>query len=145
MPKNPPDGYQRIIPYLLYDDAPAAIDFICNAFGFEERFRMPGPDGKLGHCEVGYEGNVLMLASAMPEMGHVSPKDLPGRSNLVLVYVNDVGAHYEHAKAAGANVQSEPTDEPYGDRSYSAIDPEGMHWYFNQHVRDVPHDEPTGS
>ena len=54
MAQNPPEGMQRVIPYLLYADAPAALEFLGKAFGFEERFRMPMPDGKLGHAEVGY-------------------------------------------------------------------------------------------
>ena len=49
MVKNPPAGTQRVIPYLAYADAPAAIDFLCRAFGFEERFRVPMPDGRVAH------------------------------------------------------------------------------------------------
>ena len=50
MVQNPPEGVQRVIPYLVYADAAAAIDFICNAFGFEERYRFPMPDGSIGHA-----------------------------------------------------------------------------------------------
>ena len=53
------------------------------------------------------------------------------------VYVDGVDAHFEHARAAGAEILAEPADQEYGDRRYAATDPEGHHWFFAQHVRDV--------
>ena len=76
MAKSPPEGIQRIVPYLAYADAAAAIEFLCKAFGFEERFRLPMPDGRIGHAELAYGGSVVMLASAYPEMDFISPKKL---------------------------------------------------------------------
>ena len=137
MATNPPEGSQRIIPYLTYADAPAAIEFLCKAFGFEERFRMPMPDGRLGHAELSYAGNVLMLASAFPEMGLASPKDLEALHTQVTIYVDDVDAHHERARSAGATITAEPEDQFYGDRNYRAVDPEGHRWIFTCHVRDV--------
>ena len=58
-------------------------------------------------------------------------------TQLVYVYVDDVDKHFATAKAAGAGVLSEPADQFYGDRTYSAEDPEGHQWSFAQHVRDV--------
>lgn len=136
-----PTGTQRIIPYLAYDDAPGAIDFLCKAFGFEERFRFAMPDGRLGHAELAYGDNVLFLASAYPEMGHVSPCGLGGVHSQITCYVDDVDAHYERAKAAGATIAAEPEDQFYGDRNYRALDPEGHRWVFSTHVRDVPPEE----
>lgn len=141
MAKNPPEGTQRIVPYLMYRDAPAAIDFLCSVFGFEERFRLPLEDGRVGHAELAYGGNVVMLASVFEEMGHASPKELPGLPAQVLCYVDDVDAHYERAKAAGADILSEPEDQPYGDRRYRVRDPEGHQWNFHTHVRDVTPEE----
>jgi PhnB protein len=137
MAQNPPQGRQRIIPYVLYEDAPAAIEFLGKAFGFEERMRMPGPDGRITHAEVGYQGNVVMLATAVEEMGHASPRDLPARHSLIVCYVDDVDAHHARAKAAGAQALSEPEDQPYGERTYRARDPEGHEWYFHTHLRKV--------
>ena len=147
MVQNPPEGTQRVIPYMLYSDAPAALEFLCKAFGFEERFRMPMPDGKIGHAEVGYQGNVVMLATAVAEMGHASPRDLPARHCGIVCYVDDVDVHYAQAKAAGATIISEPEDQFYGDRTYRAKDPEGHEWNFHTHVRDVaPEDmQPPGA
>ncbi len=108
---------------------------------------MPMPDGKLGHAEVSYQGNVLMLATAVEENGHASPRDLPARHALIVCYVDDVDAHYARAKAAGAKILAEPEDQFYGDRIYRAEDPEGHQWSFHTHVRDVaPEDmKPPGA
>ena len=141
MAQNPPQGYQRVIPFLLYQDAPAAIDFLCSAFGFQERFRMPGEEGSIMHAEIGYQDNVVMLATAVGDMGMASPKDLPARHALILCYVDDVDRHHAHAKASGAEILSEPTDQFYGDRTYRARDPEGQEWNFHTHVRDVSPEE----
>ena len=144
MVQNPPEGCQRIAPYLIYEDAPAAIDFLCRAFGFEERFRLPGPDGapgSVGHAELGFQGNIVMLASlAAARTAHASDV-LPGRCALTVVYVDDVDAHYAAAKAAGATVGDPPADQFYGDRTYRVTDPEGHKWFFHQHVKDVAFDQ----
>ena len=137
MAKNPPEGVQRVIPYLLYEDAPAAIEFLCKTFGFEERFRMPQPDGSIGHAEIGFQGNIVMLATRVKEMGHETPRNLPARHSMVLCYVDDVDAHYARAKAAGAKITAELEDQFYGDRTYRATDIEGHEWNFHTHVRDV--------
>ena len=75
---DPLDTEPRIIPYLAYADVPAAIDFLCRAFGFEERFRMPMDDGRIGHAELTYGKEVIMLALVWPELGLASPRNLSG-------------------------------------------------------------------
>ncbi len=137
MVDNPPTGNQRIIPYLSYADAPAAIAFLCNAYGFEAGLQMEMGDGVLGHAELHLDDNVVFLATAFAELGQASPKDLSAMHSKVMVYVNDVDAHYEHAKAAGAEITQEIADQFYGDRNYSTVDPEGHSWIFSQHMRDV--------
>ena len=136
MAHNPPEGTQRIIPYITYADAPAAIEFLCKAFGFEERFRLPMPDGRVGHAELGYRDSVVMLSSVYEEMGLASPRDLPAHHAQIMCYVDDVDAHHARATGAGA-VVTDPEDQPYGDRSYRAVDPEGHRWIFSTHLRDV--------
>lgn len=139
--KNPPEGCQRVIPYIFYEDAPAALEFLKKAFGFVERFRLAMDDGRVGHAELGLDGNAVMVASVYPEMGHATPKDLGHHHAMVYCYVDDVDAHYKRAKAAGAEITQELEDKFYGDRSYGATDPEGHHWGFATHVVDVPEDE----
>jgi PhnB protein len=137
MTNTPPRGSQRIIPMLVYEDAPAAIEFLCKAFGFEERFRMPMDDGRIGHAELVYEGNVIMLSSVYGEMGLASPKDLPALHCQIQCHVDDVDAHFQRARAAGATIATEPADQFYGDRNYRAVDPEGTRWIFGTPIRDV--------
>jgi PhnB protein len=121
---------QTIIPYLAYEDAPAALTFLRDAFGFEERFRMAMEDGRIGHAEVTLGGSVLFLASLWKEAGHVSPKDLPGIHCQIYCRVDDVDAHFRRARDAGATVINEPEDQEYGERSYRAMDFEGHRWIF---------------
>jgi PhnB protein len=137
MVQNPPAGSQRIVPYFVYEDAAAVLEFLCSAFGFEQVLSFPGPDGSLMHAEVSLGDNLFMLATAVPAMGHAAPATLPGRHASVLCYVDDVDAHYAHAKAAGAEILGAPENKFYGDRSYAARDPEGVSWHFATHVRDV--------
>ena len=136
--KTPPDGYQRIIPYLGYRDCPKALDFLRGAFGFEERFRMPMAGGRIGHAEMVLVDNVIFLATAWEEAGHLSPLDLGGVHTLIHCYVDDVDAHYRTARDAGAIIIAEPEDQFHGARSYRALDPEGHRWIFATPVREAP-------
>ena len=120
---------QLVRPYLAYSDAPAAIEFLCKAFGFEERSRYPMPDGRVGHAELGYGDASIYLASVYGELGFASPRELPGIHCQMHCMVDDVDAHYERALAAGATVVAEPAED-HGLRSYRAVDPEGHRWIF---------------
>ena len=121
---------QRFTPMLAYADARAALDFLARAFGFEERFRMDMPDGTVGHAEIGLGDEVVMLASEWQAGGVVSPLSLPALHAQIFVRVDDVDAHHERARAAGATIAAEPADQEYGERTYRAIDPEGHRWIF---------------
>jgi uncharacterized glyoxalase superfamily protein PhnB len=121
---------QRIIPMLAYADAPAALTFLCEAFGFEERFRMAMDDGRIGHAEIGYQDNIVMLATVWREAGMASPLELSGVHSQIFCRVDNVDAHYEKARAAGATIVAQPADQPYGERMYRAVDPEGHRWIF---------------
>ena len=120
---------QRIIPYLIYADAPAAIAFLCRVFGFKELLSMPMDDGRIGHAELAHEDNVIMLASASDEMGLRSPKNLAALHSLVTCHVDDVDAHHARAREEGATIVGEPQDQ-HGGRMYRAADPEGHRWIF---------------
>ena len=86
------------------------------------------PDGRIGHAEVGYDGNVVMLASVFEGFGE-SPLNLANVHGHVFCYVDDVDAHFARAREAGATIVSEPSDE-HGMRRYRAMDPEGHRWSF---------------
>ena len=135
MPANPPEGMPRITPYLLYEDVDGALDWLTRAFGFRERMRIPGTDGKSSHAEMEYEDGIVMMGCPGPQ--YQNPKRVGQVTQNLYVYVDDVDKHFEKAKKEGATILEEPKDQFYGDRRYGAVDPEGHHWYFAQHVRDV--------
>lgn len=126
-----------IYPTLQYQDAPAAIDFLKRAFGFEEVVVMPGENGGDGraivHAELRYDTGVIMLGSQRRGDDPVamwSPDQLGGATQSVYMVVADADAHCERARAAGAEIVQEPFDTDHGSRDYSARDPEGHLWFF---------------
>jgi PhnB protein len=135
MPKNPPENTPRVTPYLYYQDVAAALRFLADAFGFHEKLRMPGPDGKVAHAEMTLGDGLVMMGC--PGADYRNPKRLGQTTQSLYVYVDDVDAHCARAKKAGAKIVDEPADQFYGDRRYGAAAPEGHHWYFATHVRDV--------
>jgi PhnB protein len=139
MAQNPPEGYPRVTPYLLYHDCDAAIEFLSTAFGFTEKVRMPGQDGKTAHAELDLQGGFVMLGN--PGGDYKNPNELGGRTQTTYIYVDDVDGHYERAKAAGAHIERELADQFYGDRTYAAYDPEGHAWSFATHVHDPSPEE----
>jgi len=62
-----------IYPSITYNDAPAAIDWLCSAFGFKKRFVVPGPDGRIEHSELSIGTGVVMVGSPKPDLGRLSP------------------------------------------------------------------------
>ena len=130
-------GHQRIIPYLTYADAPAAIEWLCRVFGFEQVESMPIPDGRIGHASLSLLGERVMLASVFEEAGNCSPQDLEALPAQVSVYIDDVEAHFQRAKAAGATIVQEPENQFWGARMYRCIDLEGHRWSFLQQMRNV--------
>jgi PhnB protein len=129
----------RIAPYLLYEDVAGALAFLAKAFGFRERLRFADDDGNVTHAEMELGGESIMMGDPGPD--YLSPKRGGHTGAQVHVYVDDVDAHFEQAKAAGATILTEPTDQEYGDRRYDARDPEGHLWSFAQRVRDVAPEE----
>jgi len=121
---------QRMTPMLAYDDATAAIAFLCDAFGFAERFRYEMPDGSIGHAEVGIDDEVVAVATTWKIAGMASPQSLAGVHGQVYCSVDDVDAHYARAREAGAIIIAAPEDQDHGARTYRALDPEGHRWIF---------------
>lgn len=130
---------QRITPYLLYEDCAGALAFLTNAFGFEETLRYED-GGTVNHAEMKVAGDSWIMMGN-PGKDFESPKrgDYPGSQ--IYVYVDDVDAHFERAKAAGAEIADEPEDMFYGDRAYSAKDPEGHRWTFARQVKEIAPEE----
>jgi PhnB protein len=139
--KPVPDNYPIVSPYICIRDASAAIEFYKKAFGAKERFRMAGPDGKVGHAEIEIAGGVIMLADEYPQMDFHSPQKYGGSSVIIHCYVPDVDALAKQASAAGATILRPVTDQFYGDRSVSLADPFGHKWSFATHIEDVSPEE----
>ena len=120
----------------MYRDPAAAIDFLERAFGFETLARHDNPDGTVAHSELRLGDDVVMVGT-----GAEALQDAPGdfRAARVGIYlsVEDLDAHYERARAAGADIGRELQDTEYGSREYSARDPEGVHWHFGTYVPQV--------
>jgi PhnB protein len=136
-----PDGFTSVTPYLTITGASAAIDFYKNAFGAEEAFRMPTPDGKIMHAEIHIGGSVIMLHDEMPEWNALSPKSLGGSASSIMLYVKDPDATVKRAVDAGATLTMEVSDQFYGDRCGNITDPFGHKWSIAKHIEDVPNDE----
>jgi uncharacterized glyoxalase superfamily protein PhnB len=124
----------NIYPSLSYDDAPAAIEWLCQAFGFTKRLVVPGPDGTVMHSELSYGPGVIMIGTSRPDEHRVSPRQAETICQAISVRVEDPDAHFERAKAAGATIIRELRDEEYGSRGYMAKDPEGHQWYFGTYL-----------
>src|SRR5262245_55435548 len=136
-----PDDYPRAIPYLVVDGGAKAIDFYCNVFGFTERMRMGGPDGRVGHAELSLGGSMIMLADEFHDADAFSPKKFGGTPVSIMIYTDDVDATFKKAIANGAKALQEPEDKFYGDRSGTLDDPFGHRWTVSTHVEDVAPDE----
>jgi uncharacterized glyoxalase superfamily protein PhnB len=123
---NAKDRLPNIFPEIVYDDAPAAVEWLARAFGFTLGELIPGPHGSIAHAELHYGPGTVMVKSATDDaLWGTSPRHLGGISQSVFVAVEDPDAHHERAKAADAEVIMEPTDMDFGARNYAVRDLEG--------------------
>lgn len=135
-----PPGYQHVTPYLTVNRAADAIRFYQEAFGATEVMRFEH-DGILGHAEIQIADCRIMLGEEMPEWGNKSPTTLGGSPGGLHVYVKDVDRAFAQALKAGAKEEQPLTDQFYGDRSGSLVDPFGHRWTLATHKEDVPEGE----
>jgi PhnB protein len=141
MPKPIPDGYNSVTPYLVVDDAKRAIEFYKQAFGAEEKFRLPMGDDRIGHAEIKIGDSFVMLADEFPEMGHLGPNSRGGPTSSIVLYVEDVDASFKKALDAGAKQQRAVENQFWGDRMGTLTDPFGHQWSLATHVEDVSESE----
>jgi PhnB protein len=132
-----PEGFHTLTPYLVIAGASRAIDFYKQAFGAKERFRMPGPDGRIMHAELQVGDSRLLLCDEMPEMGGRSPQTLKGSPVSLFLYVPDVDATFKQAVAAGAQEKAPVSDMFWGDRYAKLADPFGHKWSMATHIEDL--------
>lgn len=130
-------GFRKVIPVLVCRDIAAAHDFLVMAFDFASGGVQRMPDGQPVHAEVRAGDALVWLhrTSAEHHLDSASASDV-AHAGLV-VHLDEVDAHYERARAAGARIDSAPADQPYGQREYSARDLEGHRWWFSAPTRDA--------
>jgi len=147
MPTNRSAPPGVIVPSLIYSDVAKAIDWLSDTFGFTERLRITGPDGRVGHAQLmvgsgddGAGGGVLLGESRVEQVGKLEfrPPHPNEISTTLSVHIGDVDQHFEHARARGAHILQVPTTFPFGERQYVAFDLEGYRWTFSQTVADIP-------
>ncbi len=130
--RSAPDA--DVVPILIYSDVAKAIDWLCAAFGFQERLRAPDPNGVVGHAQLTVGDGAIMVGRSRGPLEPLQARDV---RQYVLVEVEDADEHCERAKRHGATVLQAPADMPFGARQYTASDLEGHWWTFSQNVADV--------
>ena len=124
-----------VLPHLVYQNVREAVSWLTATFGFEEHFRYGESDGNVSGAQMHLGNAWIMLAESRDGRG--SPAQLGGGTQSVTVFVEDVDAHYERSKAAGARIVEELHETVYGERQYGVLDLEGHQWLFSRHARDL--------
>ena len=124
------------MPGLRYVDAPAAIEWLCAAFGFEKHLLVPGDKGKIAHVQLTFRNSMIMLGSVCEGVYDdlmIQPTEAGAVTQAPYVIVDDVDAHCARARATGAEIVMEPADQDYGGRLYSCRDIERHLWNFGSY------------
>lgn len=121
---------QTIFPLLRYEDARAAIRWLCAAFGFIELFSVPPAGSAVRHAQLRLGTNIVMIGSVRADDGIVSPRTIGKATQALCVFVEDLDAHYQRAVSAGAETSGPPYATDFGAREYHVRDPEGHLWTF---------------
>jgi uncharacterized glyoxalase superfamily protein PhnB len=122
-----------VIPCLRYRNAPAAIDWLCQVFGFERQLVVPGPENTIAHAQLSLGNGMIMLGSAQNggEWGKLvkQPDEIGGfETQSPYLVVPDADAVYARVKAAGGQIVLDIKDEGYGGRGFTCRDLEGRLW-----------------
>ena len=126
-------GQPRLSPVLYYEAADT-LDWLVDAFGLELRVRIPDAEGRVVHGELYLDDCRIIVGQPIESRKWTTPGVAGVNTQSVYALVDDVDAHYEHAKAQGAEILLPPEDM-HGDRRYLAADPEGHHWWFVTPIR----------
>lgn len=136
-----PDEYYSVTPYLTFANASSAIEFYKRALGATEVYRLPMPDGRIGHAELSVGNSRIMLSDENKEWGNASPRTLGGSPIKLHLYTENVDDLAARFVDAGGRVVRPLKNEFYGDRSGQFEDPEGYHWTLAQRLEEVTPDE----
>ncbi len=136
-----PPVRQQVVPHLSYEDPFTVLAWLCRVFGFTEakRFdrgednltaRLGGPNGGVVMISGSEDGFKAWMRDRAPRFEEATGRSWPPLTHAVTVIVDDVDDHFERAEREGAAVLGSPKDQPWGVRSYAALDPEGHQWEF---------------
>lgn len=127
-----PESHSTVIPAVRYRNAPAAIDWLCQVFGFERHAVYEGEPGTIAHAELTLNGGMIMLGSARDDehaQRYTSPDELDGvETRGAYIVVSDVDVVHARAVAAGAKIIRPLQQTPYGSREFALKDLEGHSW-----------------
>lgn len=142
MTKPIPDGFSTVTASLIVKDAEKAIEFYKKAFGAQELYRFPSPDGKtIMHAELNIGSSRMMLSEEAPQMNCRSPQSLGGTGIYLYMYVEDADATFNKAVTAGATPTMSISDMFWGDRFGQIQDPFGHVWGIATHKKDMSEEE----
>lgn len=137
-----PEGFSAVTPHIAIKGAREALEFYKKAFGAEERFMLPGPDGRVMHAEMTIGGSIVMLAEEYSECpGPRSPQTLGGTTFSLHLYFENVDEAFDRAVKAGAEVTMPLENMFWGDRYGRIRDPFGHEWSLAQHISDPTPEE----
>ncbi len=133
-PRSDTTAAAAVIPILVYEDIEAAHDYLVETFGLTSGGLHRLDDGTVVHAEVRNGEAPIWLHRAAADHEMASPRGAAMSHGGLSVNVPDVDAHYARVKAAGARIDLEPSDQPYGLREYGARDPENHRWWFSSRL-----------
>jgi uncharacterized glyoxalase superfamily protein PhnB len=125
-----------ILPHVIYQDLPAAIDWLTRTFGFTEHYRYGDPiSGAQMHL-----GNAWIMVS-QTKPGYSTPARLGHGTQSLTIFIDDVEEHFQRSKSAGARIFEDPHETVYGEFQYGVEDLDGHRWLFSRHARDISPEE----
>jgi len=128
-----------LLAHVVYPDVAEAIAWLARTFGFTEHYRYGEPDGQVSGAQMHLGNAWIMLRKIRP--GEAAPAQLGYGTQSLTVFLDDVDAHFQRAKFAGARIVEELHETMYGERQYGVEDFAGHHWLFSKHARDVSPDQ----
>jgi uncharacterized glyoxalase superfamily protein PhnB len=137
MTKTIPEGYHSVTPVFVFKDARKAIEFYKRAFGAEEQFVLPGPDGKgVMHAELRIGTSIMMMGEENSQQSCKSAETLGGSPVSFYIYLENVDEAFRIALEAGAESRMPVEDMFWGDRVGTVQDPFGYSWMLATHIKD---------
>lgn len=139
MLKNRSVPTDTLLPHITYHDVAEAIAWLNRTFGFTEHYHHGPPGEPISGAQMRFGNVYFMLHSARP--GRSTPAQLGHGTQSLTVFVEDIEAHFERTKSAGAKLLEDLHETVYGELQYAVQDLDGHHWLFSRHARDLSPEE----